>query len=108
MIRPNQLSAPFDVLTRDEIRERDDPAADPIARFDDGDFVSGAGELVSGGQATEARADDDHAARAGAERRGEALGDQQCRTGGERALEHLAAGESAGLAVPTVQNLVDV
>ena len=104
VIRADQLAAPFDVLARHEIRERDDPAADAVARFDDGDFVSGARQLVGGGQAAEARADDHHAAGAGAERRGEALGDQQRRTGGERALQHLAAGESAGLAVPGVQD----
>ena len=93
MIRPDQLSAPSTFLPGTRSENEMTRAADAIARFDDGDFVSGAGQLVGGGQAAEARADDDHAARAGAERRGEALGDQQRRAGGERALEHLAAGE---------------
>src|SRR5689334_9636759 len=108
MIRADQLAASFDVLAGNKVRERDHPSADAIARLDDGDLVTGTRQLVRGGEAAESRADDDHATRAGAERRGEALGNQQRRACSERALQHFTPGDATGLAVTGLQVSVDV
>jgi hypothetical protein len=61
VIRSDQLAAAFDVLAGNEVREAEDAPADAVARLDDGHVVAGPRQLVGGGEAAEAGADDDDA-----------------------------------------------
>ena len=97
MVRADELAAALDVLARHQVGEADDPSADAVARFGDGDVIPPLRQLVSGGQSAEPAADDDCASRGGAGERRQAVAHQQCRGGAKRALEHLPARDAVGL-----------
>ena len=76
----------------DQVLEADRASADPVARLEHRHRGAGARQLVGGGEAGQARADDhDALARRRALREGEPLAQEHARRCGERAADHVAA-----------------
>ncbi len=88
VIRSDQLTAAFHVLSRDEVRKADDAPAHAIARLGHGDVVPGARQLVRGREAAEPAADHDHSTSGRLRHRDEPVADQERRRRRERSLEH--------------------
>src|SRR5271167_680118 len=93
MVAADQFAAAFDKPARHEIVEGDDPAADAVARLDDGDIVADAAKLVGGGEPGEAGTNYDDGFSGGFCRFGQnaPTAEQHCRAGGERLPQKFAA-----------------
>ena len=92
MARADQLAARFHVLAGYEVAQRQHAAAHPIAALDDRHVIAAGFHLVSGGEAREARADDDDAPAPGESRRpSEAIANQHPGGRRQRQLQQLAA-----------------
>ena len=99
MIRSDQLASALDVLAGHEVRKAQDAAPDAVARLDDGDVVAGARQLIGRGKPAETAADHDHASRLSPEPRSASRSlSKQARSGGERALNHVAAADAVAAA----------